>query len=304
MTSLVAPGDLLNFVPGRVLGSSNGLGWRHVEVHSYRHPQTLVELGGVRDFLIIEYRSHAGSVERCIGGRWTKASCCPDDITLMTRAEPSRWHWHSNVEVRHVYLSERLVSSVAQDLMDRGSAHVELHDALRIRDAVVNHCVQALWGEVQNPDSGSALYAESVGTQLAVHLLRHYAKVSLREPSRLGRLTPTQRRDVVELVEDRLHASLTLETLAGIVGLGPSTFMRRFRETFGVTPHAYVQERRVERACRLIEAGTHPLKEIATVCGFADQSHMTRVFRARLNMTPASVARGSANIKSRCNRQS
>lgn len=299
MPSLVAPSELLRFVPGRVLDSSNGLGWRDVEVHSYRHPSSVVELAGVRDFLIIEYRSNAESVQRRIGNHWKKATCGPSDIALMTRAEPSRWHWTSDVDVRHVYLSERLVSNVAQELMNRDCANVELDDSLNIKDSVVNRCVEALWREVQQHGAGSALYAESIGTQLAVHLLRHYSTVSFREPSRVARLSPTQRRRIAEHVEDRIHDSLTLETLACIVGLGPSNFLRRFRQTFAMSPHVYVAQRRLERAQRLLEAGTLSVKEVATICGFADQSHMTRVFRARLNMTPAVVKRIQSGAKNR-----
>jgi AraC family transcriptional regulator len=131
------------------------------------------------------------------------------------------------------------------------------------------------------------LYVEAVATQLVVHLLRSYASVTFHEPSGKGRLSPAQVRRLTEYIDSRLHEQLNLETLAAMAGMGVWTFTRHFRESFGRTPHAYVVERRIDRADVLLAQSGLPIKEIALVCGFADQAHMTRVFRARLHTTPA-----------------
>jgi AraC family transcriptional regulator len=52
-------------------------------------------------------------------------------------------------------------------------------------------------------------------------------------------------------------------------------------------PHAYVLSRKVERACQHLRKDRLPLKEIALLSGFADQSHLNRVFRRHMNITPA-----------------
>jgi transcriptional regulator GlxA family with amidase domain len=150
-------------------------------------------------------------------------------------------------------------------------------------------CVDALLREVHQHAPGGSLYAEALGTQLAVHLLRRYATASFHEPSVRGCLSPEQRRRIVEYIDDRIHESLTLQTLASVVNLGPCNFMRRFRQSFGISPHAFVVERRVERARGLLQGRAMSVKEVAFTCGFADQSHMTRVFRASLNTTPSAL---------------
>ena len=95
----------------------------------------------------------------------------------------------------------------------------------------------------------------------------------------------------MEYVDARLHEPLNLATLAAVAGLGVWNFSRRFRESFGRAPHAFVIDRRVERARRLLELGAIAVKEIAAECGFADQAHMTRVFQHRLKTTPAALKR-------------
>ena len=131
------------------------------------------------------------------------------------------------------------------------------------------------------------MYVEAVATQLAVHLLRNYASVTFPEPAGKGRLSPAQFRRLTEYIDSRLHEPLNLETLAEVVGVGMWTFTRHFRESFGRTPHAYIIERRIDRARRLLAQSRMPIKEVASACGFADQAHMTRVFRAHLRTTPA-----------------
>jgi AraC family transcriptional regulator len=134
---------------------------------------------------------------------------------------------------------------------------------------------------------GSGLYVEAVATQLVVHLLRYYASVTFREPSGKGRLSPSQVRRLTEYIDSRPHEQLNLETLAAVAGVGVWTFTRHFRESFALTPHAYIIEQRVDRARRLLGQSCMPIKEVASACGFADQAHMTRVFQAHLRTTPA-----------------
>ena len=76
-----------------------------------------------------------------------------------------------------------------------------------------------------------------------------------------------------------------LENLARAAGLSPFHLIRVFRKATGMTPHNWLIDRRVHMACNLLRAGlsaTH----VAAQCGFSDQSHLTRVFKSRLGITP------------------
>ena len=63
--------------------------------------------------------------------------------------------------------------------------------------------------------------------------------------------------------------------------------------TLGMTPHAYLVQRRLALARSLL-AGGQSIAEAATAAGFADQAHLTRVFRRCLGYTPAAYARARA----------
>ena len=293
MSALIAPSELPQWVPGKILCASDNLGWNGVELRSYHYKGLDVAVPAMRDFVVISYRRGGTFMERRFEGAWTQTKCLPGDVSLLTRSQQSHWHWTEDIDVAHVYLSEKLVSNVANEVMDRSVADVRLHDVLKTEDPIVTAAVDTIAREAQQQSMGSALYVESVATQLAVHLLRHYASVTLREACGKGHLSPTQARRITEYIDTRLHEPLNLESLATVTGLGVWSFGRRFRQTFGCAPHAYVIGRRVERARRLLTQGIMPVKEIASACGFADQAHMTRVFQVRLHTTPAVLRRNT-----------
>jgi AraC-like DNA-binding protein len=99
-------------------------------------------------------------------------------------------------------------------------------------------------------------------------------------------LAPWQARRVTRHVETHLEIPLRVADLANLVGLGPSQFSAAFRGSFGHAPHSYLVQRRVNRACELMETTREPLSQIAILCGFADQAHLTHVFRARVGVPP------------------
>ena len=226
-------------------------------------------------------------MERRYEGAWTKTHCAPGDVSLLTKSQRSHWHWTEEIDVSHVYLSENLLSGICAEVTDRCIADVRLQDVLKTHDQIVTAAVAAIAREAHEQPLVSALYVEAVATQLAVHLLRKYASVTFREPSSKGRLSPAQVRRLTEYIDNRLHEQLNLETLAAVAGVGVWTFTRHFRASFGRTPHAYIIERRVDRARRLLAQSCLPIKEVASVCGFADQAHMTRIFQTHLRTTPA-----------------
>lgn len=289
MQTLITPGELPRWVPGDLLCASDDLGWKDVSMRAYHYPGLDVEVPALADFVVVAYRQGATRMERRFEGRWTRTRCVPGDCSLLTRAQASHWHWTEDIDVSHVYLSEGLVSRVAADMLGRSVAEVRLRDLLQTRDPTITGIVEAIAREAGQRACGSALYVEALGTQLAVHLLRHHASVSLREPSARGRLSPGQMRRLDEHIAEHLHEAITLEGLAGVAGLGTWTFARHFRRSYGRAPHAYVVDQRVVRAQQLLAHGSLALKEVASACGFADQAHLTRVMHDRLGTTPGQL---------------
>ncbi|RWK58467.1 AraC family ligand binding domain-containing protein [Mesorhizobium sp.] len=93
-----------------------------------------------------------------------------------------------------------------------------------------------------------------------------------------------------DLVESELGSQLDLQRLAGAARVTRFQVIRDFKKAIGLTPAAYIRDRRLRRASSLIEQGLG-LADAAIAAGFADQSHLSRTFRATRGMTPGMYRR-------------
>ena len=93
----------------------------------------------------------------------------------------------------------------------------------------------------------------------------------------------------LRMADDMPSAALSLDDLAQVSGLSRFQVLRGFAKATGLTPHAYLVQRRAQLARRLIGQGL-PLAQAALESGFADQSHMTRVFMRQYGVSPAMYA--------------
>lgn len=97
-----------------------------------------------------------------------------------------------------------------------------------------------------------------------------------------------------------IHASfrenLPISELAASVNLSLSSFLRKFKACFNMTPKEYIRHLRVQEACHKIVQTTHSFAEISYECGFADQSHFSREF-SKIMKEPPSSYRARFKIK-------
>lgn len=97
----------------------------------------------------------------------------------------------------------------------------------------------------------------------------------------------------IRRARDRIDADpatpVTLIELAHEAGLSRYQLIRAFARELGLTPHAYILQRRIALAQRLIRSGCD-LAEVATQAGFCDQSHLTRWFVRQFGVTPGRYA--------------
>lgn len=95
---------------------------------------------------------------------------------------------------------------------------------------------------------------------------------------------------VTALLHDRHGDVLPLAELAGVAGMSRYQLIRHFRARFGMTPHAFQIDIRIQHARRLLRRGDAPA-DVAQQLGFADQSHFHRAFRQRVALTPRAYQR-------------
>ncbi len=90
-------------------------------------------------------------------------------------------------------------------------------------------------------------------------------------------------------IDDDPAGPHSLDDLASLAGLGRFQALRGFAKLTGLTPHAYVVQRRLDLARAMIREGT-ALADAAVATGFSDQSHFHRAFTSRYGLTPGAYA--------------
>ena len=287
MSDLITPDELPIWVPGETTVDSAPLAWEGVRARGYRYTALDVPIPGIREYIIVAYKDGATLMNRRSTGDWRNEHVGPGCISLLTHATESHWRWGEDIEVTHLYLSPETMAQVAAEAYDRHINKVELRDVLRADDPVLVGIAASLAQEAREAGLGGRLYAEALRNHACVHILRHYANVIFREPSRSGGLSRAQCQLLNQYFEENLDRNISLAELAGVVQLSEFHFARKFRNEFGCPPHAYVMRKRIERAKAQLARGNIPLKVVAANSGFSDQSHMTRLFRRLLGVTPA-----------------
>lgn len=112
----------------------------------------------------------------------------------------------------------------------------------------------------------------------------------LRSKAVHERVIPSGIASARALIDDAPASLLTLTALANEAGLSRYQFLRGFTKATGMTPHAYLIQRRIHLARKLIGRGIR-LAEAAADSGFSDQSHMTRLFVRCFGIAPGAYAK-------------
>jgi AraC-like DNA-binding protein len=127
------------------------------------------------------------------------------------------------------------------------------------------------------------LAVDAVLAQLAEALIEADPSIrSLLPPTRLDMPALDRARALLDAARPgAVHAA----ALEAATGLSRYELARQFRFAFGTTPYRYLTMRRLDLARAQLRTGA-TLVEIALDCGFADQAHFTRVFKAAYGMAP------------------
>jgi AraC family transcriptional regulator len=189
--------------------------------------------------------------------------------------------------VTHFYIDPR--ESLADPALRFGE--IEFKPRLFFFDCDLWETTLKLKSQVENPDSMPRQYAEALGIVLTYELVRINGGAGLRGPVNRGGLANWQQKRVAEYIEERVADDIPLATLAELAGLSPYHFSRSFKHSFGMPPHRYHANRRIERAKQLLAIRELSVTTIALDLGFSDTSTFTAAFHRLTGQTPSRYRR-------------
>jgi AraC-like DNA-binding protein len=137
-----------------------------------------------------------------------------------------------------------------------------------VSDRLLATCFGALFASVIDTEPDLLLLEENL-----LRLIMHISRCHALRPSPGREPSPSVKKALARLDGDPASA-IRLTELAGLAGISRYQLLRAFVREVGATPHAYLVQRRIYLARRLLAAG-RPIVEAAMDAGFADQSHLT-----------------------------
>jgi AraC family transcriptional regulator len=173
-------------------------------------------------------------------------------------------------------------------------ADVQFVPRLFFEDATIWSTVAKLKRAIEAPESESRLYVEALGVVLVHELIRLNRGARRAEAAVRGGLAAWQQRIVTAYIDEHLSEQVPLATLAQLARLSTYYFCRAFKQSFGVPPHRYHTNRRIEQAKVLLASRKHSVTEVGLTLGFSETSSFTAAFRKTTGQTPSSYYRGLA----------
>lgn len=179
---------------------------------------------------------------------------------------------------RILYFDPAIVSGLSQEISEDEAGRSEIPHPV-IRNAAIAARFETLFRTVTGGGAADGLLCEELLLQLIADVMRERCGTEERP------LVPASIRVARNLIDDDPLAAVSLADLSSGKRAQPLPVLRGFAKATGLTPHAYLVRARIHIARRLIAQGM-PLAEAAFASGFADQSHMTRVFVRKYGLSP------------------
>lgn len=210
-----------------------------------------------------------------------------DNLSIVPAGEECRWRMLSPPNLVHIEMPVDLVRKVSQDVFNLDPDRVELRSVLCGQDPELGNLSRMLLRDLGDVPVHGRLYAESLANVFAVQLVAKFSNHAATLAPPRGGLPAHLFRRTVEHIDSGLGQSLSLAELAGQCGYSVWHFAKLFKAATGLAPHRFVTERRLLRAKMLLRDTALSISEIALDCGLVDQSHLNRLFRTHVGMSPA-----------------
>lgn len=207
-------------------------------------------------------------------------------------------HHKGSFSVLHLYVTPSFVDRVVFENPLRESFVVELFDPHCATDPAMAVLGDLVLRELRCKRPLQRIRLETLMLKLVIDLVCRHSNASKllanEEKAGIGRLSPHKLSVSTDYMLEHLSEDITLEHLAGLVGLSPFHFCRAFRESVGATPYQWLITRRMERAQCLLADPAMSVMDIAFETGFNSPSHFATAFRKSVGMTPTAFRRSVA----------
>ncbi len=271
---------VLHTTPIRMALDSSGAGiahWQHDPLHDVVQPMS--------HHVIMAYNGSVQRMERRSGQSVAKGTFRRGVVIIIPEGSSSRWDIPKPVDVVQLYLPQATLRRVADETVT-GTA-TDLLERTAYPDPITSRLLLSAAGVLESNRALDALFRHQLTDLLATRLLAaHTSSPTTFQPT-TGGLSPKVLLRAIERLRSDSDADVSLDALASDAGLSRFHFCRAFKESTGISPHAWLRQHRLEQAMNMLRNTDASIVSVAAELGYASQTAFAAAFRRMTGEAPS-----------------
>lgn len=251
--------------------------WRHDTLHDVVEP--------MNDHVIMAYNGSMQRMERRSGRSVAKGTFRRGVMIIIPAGSSSRWDIPKPVDVVQLYLPPTTLERVAREADT--TAPADLLERTAHSDPVTSRLLLSAADALEGNGALDRIFRHQLIDLLATRLLAaHTSAPSTIQPT-TGGLSPKVLLRAIERLRSDSDADVSLAALAADAGLSRFHFCRAFKESTGLSPHAWLRQYRLEQAMNMLRDTDASIVSVAAELGYASQTAFAAAFRRSTGETPS-----------------
>lgn len=271
---------VLRTAPSRMALDPSGTGiahWKHEPLHDVVEPMS--------HHVIMAYNGSVQRMERRSGRSVAIGTFRRGVVIIIPEGSSSRWDIPKPVDVIQLYLPHSTLERVA-DEADTATP-IDLLERTAHPDPITSRLLLSAADVLESNGALDNLFRHQLADLLATRILAaHTGSPTTFQPT-MGGLPPKVLLRAIERLRSDSDADVSLAALASDAGLSRFHFCRAFKESTGLSPHAWLRQHRLEQAMNMLRDTDTSVVSVAAALGYASQTAFAAAFRKLTGETPS-----------------
>jgi AraC family transcriptional regulator len=251
--------------------------WKHDPLHDVVKPMA--------DHVIMAFPAGPVRFERRNGREFVNGTTRPGTVTVIPAGSSSRWDIYQPLNVVQLYLPHATLMRVAHEA--DVAAPGDLVERTVHPDPITSRLLLSAADALEGSAALDSLFRHQLTDLLATRLLAaHVGSPATFRPV-MGGLSPKVLCRAIERLRSDSDADVSLATLAADAGLSRFHFCRAFKESTGLSPHAWLRQHQLEQAMNMLRDTDESIVSIAAALGYSSQTAFAAAFRKLTGESPS-----------------
>lgn len=271
---------VLHTTPFSMALDSSGGGiahWKHDPLHDVVEPMS--------HHVIMAYNGTVQHMERRSGKSVATGTFRRGVVIIIPEGSSSRWDIPKPVDVVQLYLPHAKLKRVADEAATGTPA--DLLERTAHPDPITSRLLLSAASALEGHGALDTLFRHQLIDLLAMRVLAAHTSAPTTFQSTMGGLSPKVLARAIERLRSDSNADVSLDALASDAGLSRFHFCRAFKQSTGLSPHAWLRQHRLEQGMNILRDTDASIAMVAAELGYASQTAFAAAFRRLSGETPS-----------------